>query len=54
MKNYLVTGGTDGIGKAFVELLLKDANNFVINLDMKSDSSQNNNIKFIKTDLSNQ
>jgi NAD(P)-dependent dehydrogenase (short-subunit alcohol dehydrogenase family) len=31
MKNYLVTGGTDGIGKALIELLLKDKNNYIIN-----------------------
>ena len=54
MKNYLVTGGTDGIGKALVKLLLKDVNNYVINLDIKDDSYQNVNLKFIKTDLSDQ
>jgi len=54
MKNYLVTGGTDGIGKALVELLLKDKDNHIINLDIKDDCSQNENLRFIKTDLSNQ
>ena len=54
MKNYLVTGGTDGIGKALIELLLKDKSNYIINLDAKNDCSQNDNLKFIKTDISDQ
>ena len=54
MKNYLVTGGSDGIGKALVELLLQDEKNYIINLDIKDTNYQNNNIKFIKIDLSNQ
>jgi len=54
MKNYLVTGGSDGIGKALVELLLQDEKNHIINLDIKDTNYQNNNIKFIKIDLSNQ
>jgi NAD(P)-dependent dehydrogenase (short-subunit alcohol dehydrogenase family) len=51
---YLVTGGTDGIGKALIELLLKDKSNYIINLDAKNDCSQNDNLKFIKTDISDQ
>ena len=54
MKNYLVTGGTDGIGKALIELLLKDKKNYVINLDIKDADYQNDNLKSIKVDLSNQ
>ena len=54
MKNYLVTGGSDGIGKALVELLLQDEKNYIINLDIKDTNYQNNNIKFIKIDLTNQ
>ena len=54
MKNYLVTGGTEGIGRALIELLLKDKNNHIINLDIKDDCSQNENLRLIKTDLSNQ
>ena len=54
IKNYLVTGGTDGIEKALVELFLEDKNNYIINLDVKDDCFQNDNLKFIKTDILNQ
>ena len=35
-------------------MLLKDKNNYIINLDAKNDCSQNENLKFIKTDISDQ
>ena len=54
MKNYLVTGGSDGIGKALVGLLVKDKDNYIINLNIKDANYQNNNLKSIKIDLSNQ
>lgn len=52
MKNYLVTGGTNGIGRALIELLLKDKNNYIISFDVQEDDSQDTNLKFIKVDLS--
>lgn len=52
MKNYLVTGGSKGIGKALVDLLLQDKNNTVFNIDIV-DSQVNEKLKFIKADLAN-
>ena len=52
MKNYLVTGGSKGIGKALVDLLLQDKNNTVFNIDIV-DSQVNEKLKFIKAGLAN-
>lgn len=51
MKNYLITGGSKGIGKAVIELLLKSKENFIINLDIVAPDIENDNLKFIKTNL---
>ncbi|MFC4891650.1 SDR family NAD(P)-dependent oxidoreductase [Pseudofrancisella aestuarii] len=53
MKNYLITGGSKGIGKAVIELLLKSKENFIINLDIVAPDIENSNLKFIKTNLEN-
>ena len=53
MANYLVTGGSNGIGKAVIELLLQDEINSVINIDIQ-ESFIAKNLKFIKVDLTKQ
>ncbi|GAB4222395.1 MAG: SDR family oxidoreductase [Francisella sp.] len=52
MANYLVTGGSNGIGKAVIDLLLKNESNFIVNLDIQ-EGTKNKNVKFINTDLTN-
>ncbi|MFV9972619.1 MAG: SDR family NAD(P)-dependent oxidoreductase [Francisella endosymbiont of Hyalomma asiaticum] len=53
MVNYLVTGGSNGIGKAVIELLLQDEINSVINIDIQ-ESFIAKNLRFIKVDLTKQ
>ncbi|AIT08673.1 short-chain dehydrogenase [Candidatus Francisella endociliophora] len=53
MKNYLVTGGSKGIGQAAIDLLLQDKNNNVFNIDI-TDSNNKKNLTYIKADLINQ
>lgn len=53
MTNYLVTGGSNGIGRAVIELLLQDEINSVINIDIQ-ESFIAKNLRFIKVDLTKQ
>ncbi|MED7788531.1 SDR family oxidoreductase [Francisella sp. 19X1-34] len=50
MANYLVTGGSNGIGKALIDILKQDKNNQVFNIDFIEPENKND-AKFIKTDL---
>ena len=38
MKTYLITGGSGFIGSHFIEKIIKNKNNFVLNLDIKKDN----------------
>lgn len=51
MRNYLITGGSKGIGKALVESLIEDKTNKVFNIDI-TDGEKGENLSFIKADLS--
>ncbi|QIV94556.1 SDR family NAD(P)-dependent oxidoreductase [Allofrancisella frigidaquae] len=51
MRNYLVTGGSKGIGKAVVDLLLQKEENYIINLDILEPELNLPNINYIKIDL---
>ena len=57
MKTYLITGGSGFIGSHFIEKIIKNKNNFVLNLDIKKDNifekSIKNNYKFIKGNILN-
>ncbi|WP_150468208.1 SDR family NAD(P)-dependent oxidoreductase [Francisella sp. SYW-9] len=50
MANYLVTGGSNGIGKALIDILKQDESNNIFNVDLTG-SSNENNVSFIKADL---
>lgn len=43
---YIITGTTKGIGKAFVEVLLRDKKNYIISLSRAENSSKNNFINY--------
>ncbi|ASG67994.1 short-chain dehydrogenase [Francisella halioticida] len=50
MPNYLITGGSNGIGKALIDILKQDKNNDIFNVDI-SKPNDNSCAKFIKADL---
>ena len=50
MPNYLVTGGSNGIGKALIDILKQDENSNILNVDCVEPDNKDN-AKFIKADL---
>jgi NAD(P)-dependent dehydrogenase (short-subunit alcohol dehydrogenase family) len=50
MANYLVTGGSNGIGKALIDILKQDENNHIFNVDLAEPHDKSSS-KFIKADL---
>ncbi|MBN2681463.1 MAG: SDR family NAD(P)-dependent oxidoreductase [Bacteroidales bacterium] len=50
MNYYFVTGSSRGIGKAIVDLLLEDSNNYVFGLS-RTESKKRKNFKYIKIDF---
>lgn len=50
MANYLVTGGSNGIGKALIDILKQYKNNNIFNVDFLEPSDKGST-KFIKADL---
>ncbi len=56
-KVFIITGANRGLGKAFVDVLMKNDGNFVISISRSMSEKQQNyplkNFYFLETDLSN-
>lgn len=57
MKTYLITGGSGFIGSHFIEKIIKNKNNFVLNIDIKKNeifkTTLKKNYKYIKGNILN-